>query len=343
MKDARWIGVGLLVVAGALDGCGVDHVVGSGTSGAAATAAASGAGFNGIGGASGIGGKGGGLDDAGSSLGGTGGAAGANGGTPGTGGAAMAGTGGNGTVGNGGSAGTAAGEGGAAGAEGGAGPEPVQCASTTVRGTLTDSTGSTNIVSIPSPQTITDIIDHLDSVSPSREFVLRTADDAEWHYNVTLPCLHLGPLPVGLAPEIGVQVGDSVDVKIVGGMTNFFFDHQEIVMTHDGKLVLFTVDEAELDFPTPPDLSPYGFELSFEPTDSGVPSGCSGPRPDIKDLFERLVVSGDSETVRVEASQTFLVGGFTFSVGELTHATNDGGGGCDPWGWSRYGGFLMQP
>jgi hypothetical protein len=366
MKDARWFGVGLVVFAGALEGCGADHVVGSGTSGAGATAGVGGAGFSGVGGDSVIGGTGDAGGNAGSLVGGSGGSSGRVGGTSGTGGAAMAGTGGNGNS-RGGSAGrsggsggdtggvladggssgaplggsggsTGSGEGGAAGEAGGAGPGPIQCSSTTVRGTLTDSMGSTDTAGFQGPATITSI-NRPDPAGSSVEFALRTPDDLEWHYNVTLPCLYTGPLPVGATPELGVQTGDTVEVDIVGSMSNFFSEHQAIVMVHDGRLVVFTVDEAEIANPTPIDLSSYGFDVRIEPASSGLPVRCSASTG--KDVFERLVVTKDSETMRVEASETALMDGFTFSVEQLGHL--DSSGGCDPPGWSRYGGFRMQP
>jgi hypothetical protein len=288
----------------------------------------------GVGGASVIGETSGGS--AGSRVDGTGGSPGGKGGTSGTGGAAMAGTGGNGNS-SGGSAGGSGSSGGEGGA-GGSGPEPIQCASTTVRGTLTDSTGSTNVTGYQGPATIISMSDT--AVPYSLEFVLRAPDDAEWHYDVTLPCLHTGPTPVGLPPQLGVRVGDTVELESVGG-TSFFPEDQAIVMLHEGELVLFTVDEPELEIPTPIDLSAYGFDVGVEPTAFGPPNDCVGAAglPGTG-VAQRLVVSKDSETVRVEASQTVLVGGFTFSVEQLSYV--DGAGFCDPPGWSRYGGFRMQ-
>jgi len=370
MKDARWLGVGLVVFVGALDGCGVDHIVGSGQSGSGTTATGGGAGFNGIGGSAALAGTGGdGRGGSGLMAGGTGGSSGRGGGTSGAGGATMAGTGGNGGVsagsagapgGSGGDTGgivgsggasvggsagsTTNGEGGANGGEGGAGPEPFQCPQTTVRGTISDASGSTSVTGYQGTATLTSIVDHQETVPTSLEFVLRKADDSEWHYNVTLPCFPRG-LPAGATPPLGIQAGDTVDIEdavgVVGG-TDFFSHHQAITMSHEGRLVIFTVDVPELDVPKPPDLSAFGFEIGIEPTTSGIPSGCGFGAPS-NDVFERLVVTHGSETVRVEASQTALVGGFTFSVDELTHALNEGGGACDPWGWSHYGGFLMQP
>jgi len=237
------------------------------------------------------------------------------------------GTGGGGTSGSG---TLVAGRGGTGGAVGL--PECVDTESPVVAtGCITDETGAVTGVSAGTVVTVTalDQGDPIPSVcelgpGPSREVVLRAADDREWHYFVALPSL----------PDDFVQVGDELDLLAREGIVDVYRMIQTVVLGHNGELVVFTVNSQD---PRPPDLSAYGLELAVGEPYCNVQTSCTAV-PHVVEEYREFVVTQGTDEHHLRAGDTQQLTGVSISVQEVSATPM--AGNCDPApGWNRYGGF----